>query len=431
MPSVRIRPICKFPGCGKPTNSAVKIGYCNGHYLQFTSGRSLKPLQRQVTSASPCSFPGCDRKVKYWGLCDTHCAQKRNGTPLFPIGSHRRVAKKYFCKCGKQISRRASKCAECYNPKLSCSLCGRPVKAYGMCAMHWTRFKKHGDPQVIGYCKSQEGTVSTRGGVKYIKATGHAIADPHGFVPLHRFLAYALQPFERNVKVSIKTGMPIGRKYRIRACKTCGSPVVRYLGNIGKNQFCADCSYAKGEFNGRCKLTEMTVLELRIVIAAGMVSAESARRLGVTNTTCRNIATGKLWSHIPFQKKGQSFHDYLLEAITYRSRILNKGQRQSGVADSPDSPRPVQKRRLSDRSLPRKSGRQGQQTIQVQRPVRARVERHDSDDRAFSKRKGLGKRTTRHSEGQDLRTTIKTNRQASGERHPAYRHASRTRRAEA
>lgn len=33
-----------------------------------------------------------------------------------------------------------------HRSKGSCSVCGRPVKGFGYCSMHYRRFKKHGDP---------------------------------------------------------------------------------------------------------------------------------------------------------------------------------------------------------------------------------------------------------------------------------------------
>lgn len=32
---------------------------------------------------------------------------------------------------------------------MTCSLCGEPVFARGWCKMHWTRWRRHGDPNVV------------------------------------------------------------------------------------------------------------------------------------------------------------------------------------------------------------------------------------------------------------------------------------------
>jgi hypothetical protein len=110
-----IRPICKVPACGRPCNSSVRIGLCSGHWQQQHKGQELRPLIKKYRSGDPrplCSFPCCGREVKYWGLCDTHAAQKKRGYGLFPIGSH----------AGRNI---------CEFPG-----CGRFVDSHGLCAAH-------------------------------------------------------------------------------------------------------------------------------------------------------------------------------------------------------------------------------------------------------------------------------------------------------
>lgn len=44
-------------------------------------------------------------------------------------------------------------CRRCHllahSEKLSCSVCGRPAKGYGLCTLHYQRFKRHGDPLTV------------------------------------------------------------------------------------------------------------------------------------------------------------------------------------------------------------------------------------------------------------------------------------------
>lgn len=46
-------------------------------------------------------------------------------------------------------------CRSCHlkrhNPKPFCSLCDQPVKGYGYCDRHYQRFKRHGDPNTLGW----------------------------------------------------------------------------------------------------------------------------------------------------------------------------------------------------------------------------------------------------------------------------------------
>ncbi len=54
-----------------------------------------------------------------------------------------------------------------------------------------------------------------------------------------------------------------------------------------------------GENNGRARLSEQDVLEIRERYARGEKRAEIARRFGLFPTTVNAIATGRRWSHVP------------------------------------------------------------------------------------------------------------------------------------
>lgn len=62
--------------------------------------------------------------------------------------------------------------------------------------------------------------------------------------------------------------------------------------NVGHNN---------GEVNGRSKLTEDDVREIRRTYRKGL-GGQMGRKYGVDRVTIRAVAIGKLWSHIPLEK---------------------------------------------------------------------------------------------------------------------------------
>lgn len=59
-----------------------------------------------------------------------------------------------------------------------------------------------------------------------------------------------------------------------------------------------DGNTPRGTRNGRSKLTPQKVRDIREAMAQGDRQAEVARRHGVHPTTVRDIASGKIWSHV-------------------------------------------------------------------------------------------------------------------------------------
>jgi hypothetical protein len=55
---------------------------------------------------------------------------------------------------------------------------------------------------------------------------------------------------------------------------------------------------ACGERNGRAKLTEVNVIEIRKLLAQGMPQQAIASRFGVDRTTIWNIKMGICWAHV-------------------------------------------------------------------------------------------------------------------------------------
>lgn len=76
-------------------------------------------------------------------------------------------------------------------------------------------------------------------------------------------------------------------------------------------------AYQRGEKNGRAKITEVQVLEIRsraIPYRRG-IYAELGREYGLTAVAIRNIVNGKLWSHVGKPKTSRGRRGEILEAI--------------------------------------------------------------------------------------------------------------------
>lgn len=54
----------------------------------------------------------------------------------------------------------------------------------------------------------------------------------------------------------------------------------------------------KGERNGRAKLTEGTVAEIRSLVAAGVPHREIASHVGIDKSQVSRVATRKIWRHV-------------------------------------------------------------------------------------------------------------------------------------
>jgi len=63
---------CSFDGC---ENKYRAKGFCNGHYMQMSSGIELKPLRNRKTGYSKnkeCQASGCNNPYRSKGYCTRH-----------------------------------------------------------------------------------------------------------------------------------------------------------------------------------------------------------------------------------------------------------------------------------------------------------------------------------------------------------------------
>jgi hypothetical protein len=86
--------VCSFPECDKPLRYT---GYCSGHYRQQHQGRPLTPLRKKGLVG--CSFDGCEKVHYSKGFCKGHYAQQWEGRPLTPLKVARREIRDGLAFC--------------------------------------------------------------------------------------------------------------------------------------------------------------------------------------------------------------------------------------------------------------------------------------------------------------------------------------------
>lgn len=94
-----------------------------------------------------------------------------------------------------------------------------------------------------------------------------------------------------------------GSKFVCHHCDnpSCVNPGHLFLGDAQSNK--SDCvkkrRHARGELQGRSKLTDTSVREIRRATIKGESTADIARRLNISYSVVRRTAVGKKWMHVP------------------------------------------------------------------------------------------------------------------------------------
>lgn len=79
--------LCTYPGCDRDQKT---YGLCPAHRIQQSRGEDLHPIpplqrRKKGTGKGVCSFLDCGRGVDSHGLCKYHRRMERDGIPLRPI----------------------------------------------------------------------------------------------------------------------------------------------------------------------------------------------------------------------------------------------------------------------------------------------------------------------------------------------------------
>jgi len=317
--------LCSFLGCDREHQAK---GLCNGHYGQFQQGKQLRPL-KVVIHRMECSFPGCGKPHLSKGFCRGHWDQQYRGVPLRPL--------KTIAPPGLY--------EKCQFPG-----CDGEHEAKGFCAIHYERYRRKGDPS---WDRSK--TIAEKrpnpGDIKKLKFGGHC--EDFVFLPHHRlatktgWVRLARIQFEQlsghacdhTDRISMINEVPTNRNKfkRLFACPFCSE---LFTGMASENRkYCSIACAAGHRFNK----TIDGILEIRLSRASGETIYTLENQFHLPESTLRGIVSGRTFRQIPYQKKGQSFDEYYMEAMAYRSRNTQPRGRQECLPNSGGSAESLEK----------------------------------------------------------------------------------------
>jgi len=190
-----------------------------------------------------------------------------------------------------------------------CSIpgCGKIAHARGWCEMHYTRWRRHGEPETTvfrPYGMSRAETVrwfSERATLKgecllanvQINNKGYPLVHMDGRMELLHRLAL-MEKLGRDL---------LPGECALHACDTprCIEPTHLFAGTLQDNNADRDAKnrQAKGSELPQSKLTEADIPHIRHLLRQGRTLKSVADIYGVAQTTICDIHTGKNWSHVP------------------------------------------------------------------------------------------------------------------------------------
>jgi len=186
--------------------------------------------------------------------------------------------------------------------------CAEPLKARGMCGMHWARWDAYGDP-------TKTIRVKTEDAVKFIEEALRSETDDCIDWPYTVFgKGYGSYPTPEGPHTSIGAHRiacerahgpaPIDKPF---ACHyVCGRPVCvnpRHLrwGSVQDNadDMVRDGNSTRGSKHGGAKLTEAQVAEMRKLRDDGWSLKMLADRYGISAKNVSQICCRRTWKHLP------------------------------------------------------------------------------------------------------------------------------------
>jgi hypothetical protein len=185
--------------------------------------------------------------------------------------------------------------------------CAGDHYAKALCRRHYERLCKGGDPHTPGrYERSPEERLKAKLGPKdpvtgCIEWVGYRNNDGYGMINRSgKMIGTHCLSYE------LKHG-PIPKGLCV--CHSCDNPACcneehLYLDTHAGNMADRDAKErsAKGESNGRAKLTEYDVVVIRRRLAAGETHRKIAAAFGVAQSAIDKIKTGRTWSHLKTNK---------------------------------------------------------------------------------------------------------------------------------
>ena len=165
---------------------------------------------------------------------------------------------------------------------MACAIseCVKPVRAKDWCAMHYTRWKRHGDPLFVlgaGVTRTSSPTYFTK----------HArVKSIRGSASQHLCAAGRGRQARDWATIRGRNGLDIFLDY-MPLCVGCHQ---EYDGQRAHR--------ARGSASGKAKLTEAQVTQIKAALRSGQTVASIARAFGRAWPTIDGIKSGRTWRHV-------------------------------------------------------------------------------------------------------------------------------------
>ena len=182
--------------------------------------------------------------------------------------------------------------------------CEKKVLAKGMCAMHYARLRKYGDPTKTVIKQLHGATLAERFD-HYVDKSGDcwiwtSSSDPNGYGRLN----VAGKPIlAHRISWTLHCGEITSDQHVLHRCDNppCVRPDHLFIGDQAANNADMRAKHrfhpgvSRGEKHGCAVLTDEQVLEIR---ASREKAQHLAERFGVSNRTVRDIRAMRSWRHI-------------------------------------------------------------------------------------------------------------------------------------
>lgn len=193
-----------------------------------------------------------------------------------------------------------------------CSIddCDRPHKGHGLCNMHLTRQRKHGTTE--SPIRSQEERFWEKVNKDGPVPKGHpdlgpcwvwtAATNDHGYGVLRPTGYRSGPPIKAHRYSAELSGMDIAGRHVLHSCDNppCVNPSHLRPGNDAANMQDAleRDRIPLGSRRANARFTEAEVVDIKTMLANGVMHKDIALRYGVNRATITMINTGKTWRHV-------------------------------------------------------------------------------------------------------------------------------------
>ena len=190
--------------------------------------------------------------------------------------------------------------------------CEKPRFGHGWCNMHYSRWRRNGDPHDHGRWERRTGTLEERLWSRVDRSGGPDECWPWTGTNRHPF-GYGLMAVNRRPEGAHRVAYLVTYgeipSYKPAVCHSCDNPgccnpAHLFAGTQTDNLADMDAKgrrsneRASGETNGAARLTENDVRKIRRLSAQGSSQRALAEHFGAGNTTVAKIVRRETWRHV-------------------------------------------------------------------------------------------------------------------------------------